>query len=382
VNAPIRFLHSLAQALSTMALYAPGHPAAERASGTAWQALQALLAEHEEPTFYFLGSAPVFDGRAMHELAEWPWSGRLAAAGIRRLEFDRDASLEATGAFLLEVQRRFARDEEIESQPDELRYPGIRFGKVAVVDPLAAEDDAADDDDADAADDSRELALDLSDELDAVAFIFDEANRDVVARSEADAVVRILGAHLERHELPQAAAPADHDAYPQFHAINSALLAMAVATSAGIDAAGRHRIGVAVLLHDIGMARLPRDLAHVEVYTPEQRAVMEQHTVDGSRLLLGQGGRAMELAAVVAFEHHLRPDGEGYPPRRTRVAPHWASRLAGVCGAYVSLRAPRPFREAWPAGRALAYLEEGGGSVFDLEAAKGVAAMVRLAPAG
>lgn len=379
MNVAIRFLHSLAQALSTLGLYSPGHPAAERAAGTLWAALEKLLAEREEPTFYFLGTAPVFDGRALHELAEWPWSRRLADAGVRRLEFDRDATAASLLEFLREVQRRVASGAPVETFPDEQRYPGVRFGRVAVLDSqLEDEDLETDDDEPDT--ESRELSLDLSDELDAVGFIFREARQGRLARSEADAVVRILGAHLERHELPQASASQDHDLYLPFHAINSALLAMAVSTAAGIDVPGRHRLGVAVLLHDIGMALLPPELLREEKYTPEQRTLMERHPEQGSRLLLEQGGRIMELAAVVAFEHHLRPDGSGYPTLRHRQAPHWASRLAGACSAYVSLRAPRPYRAAWPPARALAYLEEGAGTVFDTEAAKGVAAMVRMAP--
>ncbi len=380
MNVAIRFLHSLAQAMSTLALYDPGHPAAEKAAAALWDALEQLLREQAEPTFYFLGTAPVFNGRAVHELADWNWGARLADAGVRRLEFDRDATPAALLDFLREVQRRLASGAPVETMPDETRYPGVRFGRVSVVDPFA--DDEASPEEQEQEEDSREFALDLTDELEAVAFTLAQASRGKVARAEADAVVRILGAHLDRHELPQAAAPKAHEAYPQFHAVNTALLAMAVSTAAGVDVPGRHRIGVATLLHDIGMALLPAELRLMEEYTPDQRAMMETHTVKGSHLLLERGGRIMELAAVVAFEHHLRPDGSGYPERRFRGAPHWASRLAGACSAYVSLRAARPYRPAWPPARALAYLEEGAGTVFDLEAAKGVAAMVRLVPDG
>ncbi len=382
MSAALRFLHQLAQALSTMGLYATGHPATVRARDAVWDALQVLLKESDEPNFYFLGGAPVFDGRPLHEMAEWPWRTRFASAGIRRITLTEEATPASLAEFLAAVHQRIAASGGADEYPEEVTLPGIRFGRVSVIDQFAAggDEESEEDDSEDTPADSREFALDLSDELEAVDFIHAEAARGVLARAEADAVVRILGAYLDMHELPQASLPRDHLGYAAFHAVNSALLAMAVGSTAGIEAAGRHRLGVAILLHNIGMATLPQELILTEEYSPEDRSRMEQHTIDGARMLAQQGGAAMELAAVVAHEHHLQPDGGGYPIRRFRPSPHWASRLAAACGAYVALRAPRPFRPAWAPAKAVAYLEEGAGTVFDAEAAKAVAGLVRLAP--
>ncbi len=161
--------------------------------------------------------------------------------------------------------------------------------------------------------------------------------------------------------------------------MNTSLIAMAVATASGVDRVGRHRIGVVALLHDLGMAQIPFGMASKESLTAEERAQVERHTVLGAQLLLSQGGKGYELASVVAYEHHLRPDNSGYPVRRFQVTPHWASRLVGVCGTFSALRAPRPFRPPWTFDRAVAYLEEGAGTVFDSEAARLVAGVVTSA---
>ena len=373
----IRFLHALAQALSAVSLYSPGHPAAAKALDAAWQALQVLLKRDARPTFFFLGGAPVYSGRALHELADWPWGARLKEAGVHRLEFDEGVTLVSVTRFLELMQVRFTSGTTDPLFPEDAAFTGVRFGPVAVVDALAeVESEEAPQED----DGSRELALNLTDELEAMAFVLAEARRDVVARAEADAVVRILAAQLDRHELPQAAAPEDHAAYPQFHAVNTALLAMAAGGAAGIDQAGRHRLGMAALLHDIGMARLPAELAVSETLSPANRALMETHTVEGARFLMSKAGRSLDLAVAVAFEHHLRPDGSGYPARRFTPPAHWASRLTGTCAAYVALRAPRPYRPAWAPLRALGYLEEGAGTVFDAESARALATLVRLVP--
>lgn len=373
----IRFLHALAQAFSAITLYSPGHPAAQRAMESVWNALRTLVDGDPRPTFYFLGGAPVYNGRALHELSDWPWSNRLRDAGVHRLEFDEAVVQGSLDRFLSLMQVRFSSGPAPEPMfPEDAEFAGLRFGPVAVVEVLGEEGDTESSEDDDA--ESRELALDLTDELAATAFILSEARRGVLARAEADAVVRILAAQLDRHELPQAALPDNHDAYAQYHAVNTALLTMAAGNNAGVDRPGQHRLGVVGLLHDIGMARLPEDFTARESLNSEERALMETHTVEGATFLLRHGGRALDLAAAVAYEHHLRPDGTGYPARRFTPPLHWASRMVGVAATYVSLRTPRPYRPAWSPLRTVAYLEEGAGSVFDRESAAAIASLVRV----
>src|SRR5690606_5021546 len=200
----IRFLHALAQALSAVSLYSPGHPATVKALESAWQILQSLLQRDPRPTYFFLGGSPVYGGRALHELADWPWGARLKEVGVHRLEFDEGATVVSLSRFLELMQVRFTSGITDPLFPEDEAFTGLRFGPVAVIEASAeaeAEEAVAEEDG------SRELALDLSDELDAVAFVLSEARRDVVARAEADAVVRILAAHLDQHELPQATPP-------------------------------------------------------------------------------------------------------------------------------------------------------------------------------
>ncbi|MGD9573322.1 MAG: HD-GYP domain-containing protein [Thermoleophilia bacterium] len=372
----IRFLHALAQALSTTALYSPGHPAAARSVEALWQALRALLAAEAEPTFLFLGGAPIHGGRALHELTGWPWGGRLSAAGVQRVEFDERVTPASLTEFLVRVQLRLASG--VESDTAEADLDGIRFGVVEVADGEEEDEEPS----AEAAPDEGEPpepVLDLDDELAAMAWILEEAREGRVARSEADAVVRILASQLQAHPLPQVAVPESFTDYPAYLAINTALLAMAVSEAAGIDRRGRQVLGVAALLADIGMTRLGAPFELRESLSAADRELMESHTTRGAQLLIEVPGRGLELAATVALEHHLRPDGNGYPTRRYAPPAHWASRLVGACAAYSALRAARPFRPAWAPSRAADYLEEGAGTVFDIEAARAVASLVRSA---
>lgn len=366
----VRFLHALAQALSTLALYSPGHPATRRVVDHALDALKSLIAVNTRPVFLFLGGPPVYAGRALHELGEWPWSRRFARSGIQRIEFDERLTHEGMTQLLEQLMTAMASDVELDRSHAPIE--GVVFGGVAVQD----QETGADQDDAAAseAQGSQEFQLNLNDELAAVGYVLAQARVGRLARAEAEAVIRIFDMLLEEYALPQAAQGSA--AYPVVHATNTALVTMSAATATGLERAPRQRLGLAALLHDVGMAQLPPTLAEQETLSPEERTVVESHTSRGARILL-DGGPGLALAAAVAYEHHLRPDGGGYPQGRLRQSPHWASRLVGAASAFVALRSPRPFRAAWTPERAVRALEDGAGTVFDAEVSRLLAVVVR-----
>jgi hypothetical protein len=372
VSEAIRFLHALAQALSTMNLYTPGHPATRRGVENLWEAIQALLAINPHPTFLFLGTAPIYDGRALHELGDWQHSQRLADAGIQRLQFDDALTIDTLQVMVDRFVVRLTTGRPSSSETETF-LTGVAFGPVAV----RAAETPSDASGVSMGGASTELLLDLTDELDTMEFVRAEAMRGVVARAEVDAIARILGRLVGEPQVPQASHGDDPERYHVVYPVNTAMLTMVAAMSAGVDTNGRHRLGVMALVHDIGMARLPVGLGNKSSLTADERALVETHTAEGARLLLDGGGPGFELAAVVAYEHHLRPDGTGYPARRFRAAAHWASRLIGSCSTFASLRLIRPYRQAWSVERVARHLEEGAGTVFDAEAAKLVANVVR-----
>ena len=73
----------------------------------------------------------------------------------------------------------------------------------------------------------------------------------------------------------------------------------------------------------------------------------------------------LDLAAAVAYEHHIMIDGGGYPSMRYPRDCHFASKLVHVCDVYDALRTKRPYRDPWPAKRVLAYIGQKAGTEFD-----------------
>ena len=83
---------------------------------------------------------------------------------------------------------------------------------------------------------------------------------------------------------------------------------------------------------------------------------------------------APRLAVIVAYEHHMRPDGKGYPAMRYERDLHYASKIVSVCDVYDALRTTRTHRPAWAPGQALGFVEDGAGTVFDAGVARALSA--------
>ena len=147
--------------------------------------------------------------------------------------------------------------------------------------------------------------------------------------------------------------------------MNVAVLAMALAEALELGSAQVRAVGVAGLLHDLGKVRVPKEvLLKPGKLTDAERAEIQRHPAEGARILLA-GDQPLDLAAVVAYEHHLMMDGSGYPCRHSQRDTHYGSRLVHVCDVYDALRTRRPYRDAWESETALEYIQQRAGLEFD-----------------
>ncbi len=156
-----------------------------------------------------------------------------------------------------------------------------------------------------------------------------------------------------------------HDEYTFTHMINVAILAMTSARSLGIEGTRLRALGLAAMLHDIGKVRTPIEILNKpEVLTPAERAIMRRHPLDGAAILRASPDMP-RLAAIVAFEHHLRRDGSGYPEGVRRDPINLATVLCGITDAYDAMRSKRAYQAATPAQRILAIMLHNDGGQFD-----------------
>jgi putative nucleotidyltransferase with HDIG domain len=372
----IRFLHACAQAVAAMALYREGHPARERAIDAADDRLRRALETQPRLQFTFLPDEVVCGKQPIRELADWDWGRRLAAAGIQRVELDADVTRDDLEDFLDEIAARLTLAAVHSSEARQQRPGRIRYGAVgitgATADPLI---------------DVPEPLLQapssvraLTEEADALRWLHDEVHdRQLLHLAEAETVVRSLSVamHGDREALVPLLQLRQFDEYTTTHALNVAVLAMALTEFLELSQRDVRTFGVAGLLHDIGKVRIPREiLIKPGKLTDAEREIMNSHPAEGARIIIRTQNQ-LDLAAIVAYEHHIMIDGGGYPALRHRRECHYASRIVHVCDVYDALRTKRPYRDAWESERVLDYIVERAGTEFDPAIADAFVRMMR-----
>jgi putative nucleotidyltransferase with HDIG domain len=371
VSSPIQFLQSLAHTLATMALYAPDHPKCADVVTTSFERLQALLEDNPTPTFSFLKDAVVYGNRPLHQLKNWPWSRRLSELGIQRFEIREAVTRDAYLVFLRDVTSRLPGAAQTEAPL--IEHSGLVWGSLGIKDMPDTGDDDWDEKP------RATIAYRLGEEAEVVRWVYERAaSTGEIPRDEVETVVASLSVAM--HSDLQFFLPllelTDHDEYRTMHALNVSLLTMTLAESLGMGSHDIHAFGTAGLLHDIGITKVPRELLTKPSLDPEDRAAMEKHPEYGAKILLARKGE-FDLPAVVAYEHHMRPDGTGYPAMKYPRELHYASRCVTVCDVYDALRTVRTHRPAWEPARALEHIEEGAGTMFEAGVARAFVAMMR-----
>jgi putative nucleotidyltransferase with HDIG domain len=369
--AAVDFLTAFAQAVAAMTLYPVGHRSVERALDSLERKLADLRANDPSPLFSFLGDEVIYGNHPLREMQGWEWSARLADVGVQRLQFDQAVDREELQGFMEEILARLTLSSIDSADARHARPTAIRFGSVGI----RGEESAPAEEIPTAA-----MRFDLKDEAETVRFLHhDLQNRNELRLQEAEAVVR--GLALAMHGDQQLMLPLlklrTFDEYTTTHSINVSVLAMGLAEWVGLGAADVRNLGMAGLLHDLGKVKIPLDLLTKRgALTPDERAVMNRHPADGARLIITTE-KHLDLAAVVAYEHHIMIDGTGYPDLGYARDCHYASKLVHLCDVYDALRTNRPYRDAWPSERILVYIEERAGSEFDASLARQFIRMMR-----
>jgi putative two-component system response regulator len=141
-----------------------------------------------------------------------------------------------------------------------------------------------------------------------------------------------------------------------------------LAERAGLEPERCAEIGLASRLHDAGKISLPdRILRKQGKFTPEEFEIMKGHAESGYRLFAGSAAELLLLAGSIAWTHHERWDGSGYPRGLAGRDIPIEGRIAAIADVFDALMSKRPYKPAFPLGKVLELMREGLGTHFDPE---------------
>lgn len=132
-------------------------------------------------------------------------------------------------------------------------------------------------------------------------------------------------------------------------------------------------LSLASSLHDIGKVGVPDAILLKQGrLTPAERGIMELHTIIGGDCLssiqsqLGEND-FLEMARQIAYYHHERWDGSGYPRKRREDDIPLCARIVSVADVYDALRTKRPYKQPLPHQESRDIILSGIGTQFDPE---------------
>ncbi len=174
----------------------------------------------------------------------------------------------------------------------------------------------------------------------------------------------------------------ERDAYTAEHCLRVAIFTIAFARFIGLPDEDLETAGLCGLLHDIGKLKVPdRILNKPGPLTPEEYAVMQEHTLLGHQLLLKEPGLD-RIISDVTLHHHERMDGRGYPGQLPEHQISRFARLVAIIDAYDAMTSDRCYRDGMPPADAVRLLYRNRGDQFDADLVESFIRLIGIYPPG
>ena len=119
-------------------------------------------------------------------------------------------------------------------------------------------------------------------------------------------------------------------------------------------------------MHDIGKVGIPDNILNKPGrHTVEEFEIMKTHAQIGYDILKSSDRPILKAAAIVAYEHHEKWDGTGYPRGLKGEKIHIYGRITAVADVYDALGSDRCYKKAWDEEKILELFQEQKGKHFD-----------------
>ncbi len=366
-------LRRFAASLRSAQLYSPGHPIIGRNLDALSSAFQLLHSLQPTVTIGLVGDEVIVDDMPMAKADTFgPFVRRLQHNGVERMTIDRGVTREEIAEFLAALMALDTRDPGAADAFPPLLH--VRVGRVSVEQRVAG-----------SLTDMATIKRLYSDAVSLAGDIWDSAQTEghpdaTAARSMIDGLAQAVAQN--RTALLALTTLKNYDNYTFTHMVNVSILTMGQARGLGIDGPLLREFGLAALMHDIGKVRTPLDVLNKpDALTDAEFTIMKRHVVDGAEILRTTPD-IPALAPIVAFEHHLRIDGSGYPSGVTRSSLNVGTMLCSIADVYDAMRSQRHYQKAFPTDRILAVLKRNDGTQFDQHLVRRFVQLIGIYPVG
>ena len=359
----------LAAALRAITLYAPGHPLVERSINSLAELLHIMHSSASSVTIGIVGDDIVVQDTPIPRAAEnmEKLVHQFRQVGIERIVFDKGVEV---SELMTLVQTVGAAAATPESTGELNKLKKVRVGR------LQLETQSAD------IATYRQL---YNDAVSAAETLWDSAKLDGTPDPHAGTqIVNSLADEVSQNRTALLALTTlkNYDSYTFTHMVNVSILTMGQARGLGIDGSLLREFGLSALLHDIGKVNTPSEILNKpDKLDDREFEILRRHTVDGAEMLR-RTPEIPSLAPIVAFEHHLRLDGTGYPFGVSRSTLNLGTMLCGIADVYDAMRSQRVYQQAFPTDRILAVLQRNDGKQFDQHLVRRFSQLVGIYPAG
>jgi putative nucleotidyltransferase with HDIG domain len=365
-------IRRLAAALRAVTLYAPGHPLVQRSINSFAEILNIMHSSSPSVTIGIVGDDLVVQDSPIPRAAEnmEKLVRQFRQAGIERIVIDKGVDVSE----LTQLTQTLGSPVATPGSSAVLnKLKKIRVGRLQI------------EDGAEPASDIETYRKLYNDAVSVAGTLWNSAKLDGMLDAGAgNQIVNSLADEVSQNRTALLALTTlkNYDSYTFTHMVNVSILTMGQARGLGIDGPLLREFGLSALLHDIGKVKTPSEILNKpEKLTDEEFEILRRHTVEGAEILR-RTPEIPSLAPVVAFEHHLRLDGTGYPFGVSRSSLNLGTMLCGIADVYDAMRSQRVYQAAYPTDRILAVLQRNDGKQFDQHLVRRFSQLVGIYPAG
>jgi len=173
-----------------------------------------------------------------------------------------------------------------------------------------------------------------------------------------------------------------YDSYTFGHCVNVCVLSILTGHKLQLNELEMRDLAVGAILHDIGKVRIPKEILQKPgPLTEAEFDLVKKHTVHGFEILRQDYDLSI-LIAHIAYQHHERLQGQGYPRGLKDAQIHRYAQIVAVADSFDAMTSERVYRGAIPPVKAVATLREMSGEFFAPDVVEGLVSTIAIYPIG